>query len=333
MNVERVRLGISSCLLGNTVRFDGGHKLDPFLAGTLGRFMEFVPLCPEVECGMGIPREAVHLVGDPASPRLVGNRTGRDWSPAMDAWTERRLGELAAERLDGFVFMKGSPTSGMERVRVYPPGGGQPARNGRGFFAARFMDRFPLLPVEDNGRLHDPGLRENFIERVFVMARWRAAQETAPKAARNTAGGGQGMDKGTLVDFHSRHKLLLMAHSVEAYRALGRLVAEAGKGREALDAALGEYARELFLALKRKATPARHRNVLQHCLGYFKKQLDADEKREALELIDRYVRGELPLIVPVTLVNHFVRKYAEPYLARQHYLAPHPLELKLRNHA
>lgn len=319
MSDQRVRLGISSCLLGNDVRYNGGHKLDRFLRDTLGQFVDFVPVCPETECGMGIPREPVRLVGSSESPRLVGRQSGKDWTEVMAAWSEKKLGELENQNLDGFVFMKGSPSSGMEKVKVYPPEGGQPKYDGRGFFAGRFLDRFPLLPAEDNGRLHDPGLRENFIERIFVMARWRTDVAAGPSMKR-------------LVEFHTRHKLLIMAHSTEAYRKLGKLVAVGAKGEE-LEKLCAAYAEMLFDALRLKATPAKNRNVLQHCLGYFKKVLTSEEKQEALELIDQYVDGNLPLIVPITLINHFVRKYDETYLAAQHYLAPHPLELRLRNHA
>lgn len=316
---QPLRLGVSACLLGEEVRWNAGHKLDRYLRDTLGNFVQFVPVCPEAGVGMGVPREPVRLVGPVDNPRIVGRETGEDWTERMAAWTERELRRLESQGLCGFVFKKGSPTSGMEKVKVYRPGKSQPLHSGRGFFARRFMDHFPLLPVEDEGRLHDPGLRENFIERVFVMHRWQECAE----------GGGK---MGPLVEFHTRHKLLVMAHSVEAYRALGRLVA--GNSRQGgLSRLFDAYVTTLFDALRLKATPKKHRNVLQHCLGYFKKTITSDEKQEMLELIDQFVEGSLPLIVPMTLMNHFVRKYAEPYLASQWYLNPHPVELKLRNHA
>jgi uncharacterized protein YbgA (DUF1722 family) len=206
----------------------------------------------------------------------------------------------------------------MSRVKVYPEGGGAPLLRGRGLFAAALMDRFPTLPVEDEGRLNDDALRENFIERVFVMRRWRELE----------AGG---MSLGRLVDFHTRHKLLVMAHSVEHYRSLGRLVATA---RELpFDELLRRYLHGLMEALRLQATVKKHVNVLSHVMGYFKRQLTADEKAELLEVIDAYHLELTPLIVPVTLLNHYVRKFGESYLASQWYLGPHPAELKLRNHA
>ena len=312
------RLGVSRCLLGENVRYDGGHKLDRFVRDELGRFFTLVPVCPEVECGLPVPREAMRLVGAPELPRLVTRTTGLDHTRRMTEWAQGALDRLEAEGLCGFVFKYGSPSSGPSQVKVYPEGGGVPSRRGVGLFARLFRERFPLLPVEDEGRLHDPELRENFIGRVFVMARWREllAQEPAP---------------GRLVDFHTRHKLLLMAHSPIAYRELGRLVAEA-KGRN-FQELLAEYAAKLFAALTLTATVKKNVNVLQHVMGYFKKQLTTDEKQELLEVIGAYGRELTPLIVPVTLLNHYVRKHGQEYLASQVYLNPHPLELKLRNHA
>ncbi len=313
----RLRLGISRCLMGEHVRYDGGHKLDPFLRDTLGRFVDYVPVCPEVECGLPVPREAMRLVGDPAAPRLLGISSTTDFTPQMQAWADARLESLAAEDLCGYIFKSKSPSSGMQRVKVYRPEGGPPAHNGVGIWARRFMERFPLLPVEDEGRLHDPGLRENFVERIFAMQRLRAllAGEKTPRR---------------LSEFHARHKYQIYAHSEPLLRAMGRLVADAaGNPPEAVFAA---YAEMLIQALQHKATTRKHVNVLTHLLGYFKKELSGDEKQELLELIARYARGETPLIVPITLVNHYVRKYDQPYLRQQWYLAPHPLELGLRNH-
>lgn len=333
---DRLRVGISSCLMGNKVRFDGGHKHDPYITGTLGQYMDFVPVCPEVECGMPVPREALRLVGDPASPRLVTVKGYEDWTERMRAFALRRVEQLAAERLDGFIFKRASPSSGMERVKVYadhdprevPEGAGRvdtarinlgpPQEKGVGIFARVFMDRFPLLPTEEEGRLNDPRLRENFVERLFVMRRWRALAEV-------------GMTRGGLVDFHTRHKLLLMSHSVEHYRTLGRLVAHAAS-HDPADLAR-DYLTGLMDGLRLPATTAKHANVLQHCMGYFKRVLTPDEKLEMLEVIQRYRKLQVPLVVPVTLLNHYVRKYGEPYLAGQFYLNPHPVELKLRNHA
>ncbi|MBN2290420.1 MAG: DUF523 and DUF1722 domain-containing protein [Candidatus Glassbacteria bacterium] len=313
---EKIKLGISTCLLGEKVRYDGGHKLDRFLTDTLGRYVEYVPVCPEVECGLPVPRESLRLEGSPENPRLVAPRSGTDHTGRMRSWALERLKELEGEDLCGFIFKSKSPSSGMERIKVYS-GKGIPARNGVGIWARMFMERFPLLPVEDEGRLHDPGLRENFIERVFVFRRWR-----------ETVAGG--MTPGRLVEFHTRHKLLIMSHGVELYRELGRLVAGSGK-----DDTLTLYAAYLELlarALGLKTTVKKNVNVLYHLMGYFRKDLSGDEKQELLEIIGSYARGHLPLIVPVTLINHYVRKYGQPYLGSQYYLNPHPLELKLRTH-
>lgn len=314
-------VGISRCLLGENVRYDGGHKLDRFLRDGLGRFVDYAPVCPEAECGLGIPRESMRLVGDPASPRLVTIKTGVDLTGRMRAFSAAKVEELAALPLCGFVFKSGSPSSGMERVKVYPlpgSGGGTPVLKGVGLFAAEFLRRFPGLPVEEEGRLNDPGLRENFIERLFVMHRWRELEA-------------QGLTPGRLVDFHTRHKLLAMAHSPRHYTALGRLVAQA-RGRD-MAVLAGEYLALLMEGLRLAATVKKNVNALSHVMGYFKRQLTSDEKAELLEVLDAYARELLPLIVPVTLLNHYVRKFGQEYLAGQWYLRPHPAELKLRNHA
>jgi len=314
--MEKIRLGVSACLLGQEVRYDGGHKLNHFIRDELGRYVDFVPVCPEVECGMSIPRESLRLTGDPETPRLVTGKTGVDHTDQMNAWAEKRVRELAAEDLCGYIFKKDSPSSGLFRVRVYNDSG-NPVKTGVGLFARMFTRHFPLLPVEEEGRLSDPRLRENFIESIFVFKRFRdmLAQEKSRKA---------------LVDFHTRHKLLILAHSPNHYREMGRLVASLPRS---IDDACDRYVRLLSDALNLKTTEKKNTNVLQHILGYFKMQLTSDEKQEVLELIGHYRDGHLPLIVPVTLLNHFVRKYDQPYLKGQYYLNPHPLELQLRNHA
>ena len=313
----KIKLGISACLLGEKVRYDGGHKQDRFLNDTLGRYVDLVPVCPEVECGLGVPREAMRLTGAPEAPRLLTIRTRKDLTEQMLGWARKRVEELAQENLSGFIFKSRSPSSGMARVKVYDAQG-VPAKRGAGLFAAAFMARFPLLPVEDEGRLHDPRIRENFVARVFTLGRW---QEMLAK-------------KWTLADFinfHTRHKLLLLAHSPGHYRLMGKLVARAKEipPRELT----ARYQEMLLEALKLQATPKKQANVLQHILGYFKKALSADEKQELLELIDAFRQDELPLLGPLTLINHYVRKYGQPYLQEQYYLHPHPLELQLRYHA
>lgn len=313
---QKVRLGISSCLLGEKVRFDGGHKLDRYLANTLVKYVEFVPVCPEVECGFPVPRESLRLVGDPESPRLVTTRTGQDFTDRMTRWASRRVVELEKEDLCGYIFKSKSPSSGMERVKIYDANG-VPSNRGVGMFAMAFMKHFPLLPVEEEGRLHDPGLRENFIERIFVLKRWREMLAKGRKI-------------GSLVEFHTQHKLLLLAHSPKHSQSLGKLVA---KAKEMPPADLyGQYLSLMMQALRLKSTVKKHTNVLHHLMGYFKKQLTRDEKQELLEIIDLYRKEYVPLVVPITLVGHYVRKYDQPYLKVQHYLNPHALELKLRNH-
>ena len=312
----KIRLGISSCLLGNPVRYDGGHKLDRFLTETLGRYVEYVPVCPEVECGMPVPRESMRLEGDPASPRLVTTRTKIEKTGLMSSWAERRVVELEKEELMGFIFKSDSPSSGMERVKVYNESG-MASRKGVGMFARAFMEHFPLLPVEEEGRLHDPVLRENFIERIFALARWREL------LAGNA-------DRGGLVAFHSKQKLLILAHSPRHYQDMGRLVARVKQ--MPLQETIEGYQKLPMEALRLKATAKKNANVLMHMAGYFKSQLSAAEKAELIGIIEAYRKELIPLIVPVTLLKHYVGKYNQPYLRDQCYLNPHPLELQLRNH-
>lgn len=311
-----IRIGVSACLLGQQVRFDGGHKRDAFLAETFGRFVEWVPVCPEVECGFGTPREAMRLVRDERGVRLLTIKTGLDLTAPMARFSRSRVCALASENLSGYVLKKDSPSCGLERVKVYGPHGNA-ARGGRGLFAAALVEAFPHLPVEEEGRLADPRLRDNFVERVFAY--WRL---------RGLFGGRWTV--GDLVRFHTAHKLLLLAHAPEAYRRLGRLVAGA-RGMPRREAAQ-RYADGFMQALAQLATARRHTNVLQHMAGYFTNRLDAASTRELGEVIDDYRRGLVPLIVPLTLVRHHVRTHDVRYLAEQVYLAPHPKELMLRNH-
>ncbi|MGA7878113.1 MAG: DUF523 and DUF1722 domain-containing protein [Desulfoferrobacter sp.] len=314
--METIKLGISTCLLGEPVRYDGGHKLDRFLKDTLGQYVQYVPVCPEVECGLGIPRESMHLEGDPGAPRLITTRTRRDMTDQMQNWAQQRVRELERENLCGFIFKSNSPSSGMERVKISDDKG-MPRKIGIGIFAGIFMQHFPLLPVEEEGRLHDPRLRENFIERIFVFKRWREMVDGRKRTS-------------SMVDFHTRHKLLIMSHSPKHYNLMGKLVAKA-KEIPADDLYL-QYSVLLMEALKLRATAKKNTNVLHHIMGYFKKRLSADEKQELLEVIEYYHKEHFPLIVPITLINHYVRKYDQPYLKIQHYLNPHPIELQLRNH-
>ena len=313
---NKIVIGVSSCLLGNKVRFDGGHKHDRYITGTLGNYFDFVPVCPEVECGLSIPRESMRLVGDPESPRLVTNKSAMDHTDRMNEWSNNRVAQLATMDLCGFIFKSKSPSSGMERVKVYDKNN-VPKAIGVGLFARVFKETFPLLPLEEEGRLHDMVLRENFIESVFVYRRWRSVVEN--------------FSLDDLVTFHTEHKMLLRAHSEKHYRELGRIVAKAGLlDPEELRTS---YQANLMEAMRLKTTVKKHVNVLIHMMGHFKKQISSDEKQELLEVIERYRNQYVPLIVPITLMNHYVRKYEQPYLEKQHYLQPNPTELKLRNHA
>jgi len=313
---KKIRLGISTCLLGEKVRYDGGHKLDWFLIETLGQYVEYVPVCPEVECGLPIPRESMYLEGNPDSPRLVTSHTKQDITERMVQWAKKRVVQLEKEDLCGFIFKSNSPSSGMERVRVYNEKG-IPVKKGIGIFARIFMEHFPLLPVEDEGRLHDPKLRENFIERIFALKRWR--EVLRKKESR-----------GNLVNFHTKHKLLILSHSPKHHQIMGKLVAQAKD--LSLKGLYGQYQNLLTEAFRLKTSPRKNANVLQHIMGYFREKLSFDEKKELLEIIDLYRKEYVPLIVPITLINHYVRKYDQPYLKEQFYLNPHPIELQLRNH-
>ena len=316
------RIGISRCLLGDEVRHDGGHKRDPFLVATFGRFVEWVPVCPEVEVGMGTPREAIHLVASEGGARagvhhvrLLGVKSRTDWTRTMTAFSATRVRALAGQDLAGYVLKKDSPSCGLERVRVH--GGPSPVRTGRGLFAEALVSGLPNLPIEEEGRLNDPVLRENFVERVFAYQRLRALF-----ARRWTTG--------DLVAFHTAHKLQLLSHSRQRYTELGRLVAGASAvpRRE-----LASRYEELFMsALSRPATPGRHADVMMHVVGHLKRKVDGDDRAELLGAIEDHRRGLVPLIVPITLIQHHVRRQKVEYLRGQTYLDPHPRELCLRNH-
>jgi len=313
---SKPRLGISACLLGQPVRYDGGHKLDPFCADVLSPFVEWVPVCPEIEVGMPVPRPAIRLTGRAGAPRLVEPKSGEDWTARMDALAASRVAALAKLDLAGFVLKRSSPSCGLLRVRVHGPRGGAPRRDGTGLFARALVERLPLLPVEEEGRLHDPLLRESFIERVFAFQRWEALRQG-------------GLTPGRLVAFHAAHELALLAHSPDGHRRLGRLLAGA-KGRPAGE--LGEAYGALFMAsLARPATRGRHLDVLQHMAGSFKRAPAAD-RRELEEAVRDFGRGHLPLVVPLTLFRSQVRRHGVGYLAGQTYLDPDPRELLLRNH-
>ncbi|MEF8792855.1 YbgA family protein [Thiohalorhabdus sp.] len=312
---DRIPVGISSCLLGEEVRFDGQHKRDAYINGTLSAYFDFIPVCPEVAIGLGVPREPIRLQADKGEPvRVVGTRNpDMDVTEDLHAYGRQMAAELP--HIHGYILKKGSPSCGMERVKVYKPDG-NPLTNTAGAYAESLMAQRPLLPVEEEGRLGDPMLRENFIERVFVHERWHREVAAEPTPA-------------ALVAFHSAHKLLLMAHDQQAYRRLGQLVAEAGSGD--IEATVGTYFTELMTALRKPATRKSNANVLYHLMGYLKEHLDSGDKEELTGVIESYRNGYVPLIVPITLLNHHFRRHPDPYVERQVYLQPHPDELMLRN--
>jgi uncharacterized protein YbgA (DUF1722 family)/uncharacterized protein YbbK (DUF523 family) len=306
---------VSSCLLGEQVRFDGGHKRDRFLTDSFGRFVEWVPVCPEVELGLGVPRPTLRLCDSEQGVRLISPKTGTDHTEAMNAFAATRVSALAAADLSGYILKRGSPSCGMERVRVYGRTG-QPTGPGRGLFAAELLRQFPDLPVEEEGRLTDPVLRENFVERVFAYR--RLADLFVP-----------GWKPKDLIRFHTAQKLTLMAHSPSAYKEIGRLVA--GCAETDPDTMEARYRSSVMQALAVPATPGRHVNVLQHILGYMKRDLDGEVRADLLTSIEDYGAGHVPLIVPLTLLRHYVDRLKISYLAQQAYLDLQPKELMLRN--
>ncbi len=309
--MEKIPIGISSCLLGQNVRYDGGNKHDSYITGTLSAYFDFQPFCPEVGIGLGTPRPTIHLVKSDDSVRCVGIK-----NPEMDVTDQLRghaghLKNLHAD-LCGYILKKGSPSCGMERVKVYT--GTQANKNGIGIYAEEMMRLNPLLPVEEEGRLGDPLLRENFIQRVYVFYRWKIMLA-------------EGLTSSSLTKFHARHKLIIMSH--EDYRDLGQLLA--GLTKSNLLPVAEQYIKQLMATLKKPASRKNHVNVLQHIQGYLKKSLSADDKTELCEVIERYRNGHIPLIVPLTLLKHHFRKTPDPYIDESYYMSPYPQELQLIN--
>jgi uncharacterized protein YbgA (DUF1722 family)/uncharacterized protein YbbK (DUF523 family) len=309
-----IRVATSSCLLGEEVRFNGGHKHNGYLTKTLARHFELIPFCPEVAIGLGVPRPPIRLVTDDGQVRAVGVK-----DPSLDVSEDLiDYGRTVASQLgdvSGYIFKRASPSCGMERVKIYSTKG-MPVEAGAGLYAQSIMKELPLLPTEEEGRLMDPVLRENFIERVFVYHRWQSLCRP-------------GLTPASLVDFHTNHKFSILAHDEATYRALGKLVADAGSAD--LREPEKRYGALLMMAMKKRATRKLHSNVLMHIMGYLKEKIDSGDKAELLEVIDRYRQGLIPLIVPITLLKHHLRRFPEPYIARQYYLQPHPEELMLRN--
>lgn len=320
-----IRIGISSCLLGEAVRFDTGHKLDRFIRDTVGQFVEFVSVCPEMEMGLGTPRETLRLVAlgrsaadGEAQTILLAPKSQTDHSGAMAKYAKARCRDLASDDLSGYILKRASPSCGMERVKVYPTiDGGAPTKTGRGHFAEALMAAFPHLPVEEEGRLCDPLLRENFFVRVFAYRRLRELFR-----ARWTVG--------QLVAFHTAEKMQLLAHHRPGYTALGKLVASA-KAMPRAEVA-DTYTRLFLETLAHRSTRRKHTNVLQHMVGHFRDRLDDSDRAEVRDVVEAYRTELVPLIVPITLIRHFSRKHAVSYLLGQSYLDPHPRELMLRNH-
>ena len=313
--VERIPVGVSGCLLGRAVRYDGGHKHDRYVTGVLGRYFEYVPCCPEVLAGLGVPRRPIRLTGDPNAPRAV--RVDDASADVTDALLAVARGAAPGmDALRGYVFKRGSPSCGMERVKVYGAPGKAP-RMGRGLFAQAVMQAHPLLPCEEEGRLNDPALRESFVERVFAYDRWLRAM----------AGG---FTPGRLVGFHTRHKLLLLSHSEVHYRAAGRLVAGAGRHDPARLAR--EYLATFMEGMRRRATRRRHTNVLQHLAGYLKRSIGAGDRQALAAIIEEYRTGAVPLVVPIRFLRHHFRHAPDRYAGMQYYLEPCPDALGLRSH-
>ena len=310
----KITIGISSCLLGNEVRHDGGHKRNLYVMNALAEYFSFRPCCPEMAIGLGVPRPTIRLTRHDGAIRLTGSSdTGLDLTDDMNSWSSDAVSGM--NDVSGFILKKDSPSCGMERVRVYDTKGA-PSRDGVGLFAAALMQAMPWLPVEEEGRLNDPSLRENFIERVFTYYRWRQMMAS-------------GLTVPALMDFHQRHKFILLAHDEEEFRRLGRLVA--GVTRESLGETAGEYLVRMMALLKSRTSRKRNTNVLMHVMGYLKSRIESDDKQELLEVLDSYRLGKVPLIVPITLMRHHLRRFPDEYIDKQYYMAPYPEELMLRN--
>jgi len=309
----KIPLGISSCLIGEKVRFDGGHKQNRYILDTLGHYFEFRGFCPEMAIGLGVPRPTIHQVEIDGRIEVVGVR-----DDSLNV--TRQLVEIAQEQrpwhreIYGYIVKKDSPSCGMERVRVYR--NDQAQRKGSGLYTATLMQNFPALPVEEEGRLGDPVLRESFIKRVYIYKRWHDMVE-------------RGLDWAALTDFHARHKLILFSHHQERARQLGRELS--GAHRESIEDYAPRYLEEMMRILKISAKRSNHVNVLEHIRGYLKRDLDRDDKRELSESIENYRLGYLPLIVPITLLRHHFRKCPNEYIDRSYYMQPHPDELMLLN--
>lgn len=315
MTDEKIPVGISACLLGDEVGFDGRHERDRFVTGVLSDYVRWIRVCPEVGAGLGVPRETFRQVRDGDRVRIVGNRSGRDVTDAVSSFAGEYVNLIVGAGLRGFVLKQDSPSCGLERVRVYDDNG-IPVRSGSGIFTRALRERFPLLPVEDDGRLKDPRIRENFITRVFTYHRWLRLVGSGPTPS-------------DVVAFHTAHKMLILAHSPVHYRSLGPLVAKAGSMPMA--ELLRRYEAGLMEGLKNIASPGRHFNVLQHLAGFLKDGLRDGDRRKLQAVFDDYRRGRVPLIAPLVLLHHHLKHLRDDWVDAQVYLEPFPHELGLRS--
>ncbi|MFQ2091906.1 MULTISPECIES: DUF523 and DUF1722 domain-containing protein [Aeromonas] len=309
----KIKVGISACLLGQEVRFDGGHKRSSFCERDLGSHFDYHPVCPEMAIGLGAPRAAIRLVKRQGEIRAEASNGSFDVTDRLIAFSEQKARQL--DFLSGYILCAKSPSCGMERVRIYGANNEGSAKEGVGLFAKALMEANPLLPVEEDGRLCDPILRENFVLRVFAYHDWQQL------CAR-------GITASALIRFHSRYKYLVLSHATTHYRALGKLLGNLAKAD--LQEVADSYIKGLMAALTLRANRRSHTNVLMHLQGYFKRVLTPAQKQELCEAIDKYRTGLFPLLVPLTLIRHYLREYPNPYLSEQVYLNPHPDTLKLR---
>ncbi|MEZ2586064.1 YbgA family protein [Kluyvera intermedia] len=309
-------LGISGCLTGATVRFDGGHKRMGFIMDELAEWVSFKPVCPEMAIGLPTPRPALRLVNTTTGDvRLrFSQARDQDMTDQMEHFAEDYL--PSAADYAGFVVCAKSPSCGMERVRLYDEHGNRGAKAGIGLFTAALQQRYPWLPIEEDGRLHDPVLRENFVARVFALHELNAMRE-------------KGLTRGAIIAFHSRYKLHLLAHSQPGYREIGPFIARIHEWDD-LEAFFVAYREKLMAILQQPASRKNHTNVLMHIQGYFRKQLNDRQRAELREVIVNYHAGLLPILAPLTLLQHYLAEHPDEYLLTQKYFSPYPDSLRLR---
>ncbi|MFP2514191.1 YbgA family protein [Buttiauxella agrestis] len=309
-------IGISGCLTGSTVRFDGGHKRMGFVMDGLAQWVNFKPICPEMAIGLPVPRPALRLVqtGEGELRMRFSHAPHDDVTDKMTAFADSYLSSLGG--LSGFIVCAKSPSCGMERVRLYDEKGNRGRKEGVGIFTQALLEKYPWLPVEEDGRLHDPVLRENFVERVFALHELNTLREN-------------GLTRRALLDFHSRYKLQLLAHHQPGYREIGPFVASLHEW-ENLESFFVEYRAKLMAILKTPASRKNHTNVLMHIQGYFRNQLNSRQRGELRDVILHYRDGLLPLLAPLTLLKHYLSDYPDRYLETQNYFSPYPDNLCLR---